>query len=571
MVRLLAGVALSLSLVSCAADVPDVAAGASRPAAGGPVMTAAGAHQVPVADIGASIAARLLILNADADPRDLEALRALYSGSADAPLWLDGTARPSRTARVALDLLIGAEAEGLHPGDYGAAALVAQAEHLERASTRQADEVAAFDVDLSLGMLRFLRHVHVGRIDPRAIGFRLTIPADTHGFAALLLSAIADHRLAEAVADVRPALPLYGPLRQKLAEYRALAATESLEPLADLAAPVRQGDPYAELPRLARRLAALGDLPADDLPPDGALYDGPLVEAVTRFQVRHGLDADGVLGKATLEALTVPLAWRVRQIELTLERLRWLPHPARDRVVFVNIPMFHLWSWERLSTDDLPAFDTDVIVGRALATATPVFIEDMRYVVFRPYWNVPPSILRGEILPRIARDPEYLRRENMEIVWGQSDHAEPVEATAEHLALLRQGVLRVRQRPGPRNALGLVKFMFPNDHNVYLHGTPTPQLFSRARRDLSHGCIRVADPSGLAQWVLGEQPEWTAARIADAMERGADSRVVNLSRPAQVILMYLTAMVWPADGSMRFAADIYRHDLTLDRALAARD
>jgi len=277
-----------------------------------------------------------------------------------------------------------------------------------------------------------------------------------------------------------------------------------------------------------------------------------------------------VLGAGTLTALAVPLRWRVRQIELALERLRWLPHLAQGRVVVVNIPMFHLWAWDRLSIVDRPAFDTDIIVGRALGTETPVFIEDMRYVVFRPYWNVPPSILRGEILPRVVRDPGYLARERMEIVWGQGDNATPVELNAENLALLRTGALRVRQRPGTHNALGLVKFMFPNQHNVYLHGTPAQSLFSRARRDFSHGCVRVADPAGLAAWVLDGQPEWTAAAIDAAMTRGGDSRVVNLARPVQVILTYVTAVVWPGEEAVRFAPDIYEHDARLDDALAAR-
>jgi L,D-transpeptidase YcbB len=207
-----------------------------------------------------------------------------------------------------------------------------------------------------------------------------------------------------------------------------------------------------------------------------------------------------------------------------------------------------------------------VIVGRALNTQTPVFLEQMREVIFRPYWNVPRSIARNEIIPRLERDPEYLRRQNMEIVRGPGDAAPAVADTPENLALLRQGVLRVRQRPGPTNSLGLIKFVFPNEENVYMHGTPAQELFGQSRRDFSHGCVRVQDPVALAQWALAEQPEWTRERILAAM---TDSRSlsVKLLRPIQVILFYTTAAVMPEDGSIHFADDIYLQDAKLDRAL----
>ena len=278
-----------------------------------------------------------------------------------------------------------------------------------------------------------------------------------------------------------------------------------------------------------------------------------------RFQGRHGLDADGALGKATLAALAVPVAQRTTQLELALERLRWLPHLDEHGFLAVNIPMFHLWGWGARPVRGTPDFEMDVIVGRALDTETPVFVEELRYLIFRPYWNVPPSILRNEILPAIARDRSYLDRQNMEIVAGAGDDASALEATDENLARLRTGGLRVRQRPGPKNSLGLVKFVFPNDDNIYMHGTPAPQLFGRARRDFSHGCVRVADPVKLAEWLLRDRPEWTRERVLAAMQGPASERV-TLTRPVQVILFYLTAVVMPEDGSVRFADDIYGHD-----------
>jgi murein L,D-transpeptidase YcbB/YkuD len=262
-----------------------------------------------------------------------------------------------------------------------------------------------------------------------------------------------------------------------------------------------------------------------------------------------------VLGKATQAALHVSLAWRVRQIEFALERLRWLPDLGDQRMVALNIPMFRLSAWDSAPTGE-PSVGMRAIVGRALSTQTPIFVEEMHYVIFRPYWNVPRSILRNEILPILPRDPGYLRRNDMEIVRGQRDDAQSVAATAENLALLAQGALRLRQRPGPQNALGLIKFVFPNDADVYMHGTPAQELFSRARRDFSHGCVRVEDPVALAEWVLKDQPAWNRDAILAAMS-GPVSRRVDLTRPIQVILFYITALVMPEDGAIHFADDIY--------------
>jgi murein L,D-transpeptidase YcbB/YkuD len=216
----------------------------------------------------------------------------------------------------------------------------------------------------------------------------------------------------------------------------------------------------------------------------------------------------------------------------------------------------------------MPPQDMGVIVGRALKTQTPVLVEEMRHVVFRPYWNVPRSILRNEILPKVARDASYLARHDMDIVRGAGDDAQPVAATPQNIELLRQGALRLRQRPGPHNSLGLVKFAFPNNENVYMHGTPAPELFARTRRDFSHGCIRLEDPVSMAAWVLGDQPSWTRERIVSAMS-GARPVRVDLATPIQVVLFYTTAAVGPGDGTVRFADDIYRHDARLEAALQA--
>jgi murein L,D-transpeptidase YcbB/YkuD len=231
--------------------------------------------------------------------------------------------------------------------------------------------------------------------------------------------------------------------------------------------------------------------------------------------------------------------------------------------------MFRLFGWDKVPETGAPDFDMGVIVGKALNTKTPVFMGEMKYVTFLPYWNVPESILQKEIIPILRRDLGYLDRQNMEMVDGQGDDAKPVEPSEENVNRLARGKLRLRQRPGAKNSLGRMMFMFPNDNNVYLHSTPAPDLFGRARRDFSHGCIRVEDPVALALWALKDQPEWTKEKILAAMD-GKPSFKVLLTRPIRVVIYYVTAAVIPAENAVHFADDIYGHDLPLDQALRTR-
>ena len=495
-------------------------------------------------------------------------LNALYQPRGYSPLWLDARGRPDRDARAALTALRAAADEGLDPSDYFPSLLHRLAAALAAAAPAPPQDLARFDVALTSGTLRYLRDLHLGRVDPPTVGVRLNVPIDQHDFAALLRSALADHRIAETAVDLRPPFAQYRALRAMLTRYRALAVDATLQSLPPSSTIVPPGERYKGTGILYRLLVALGDLPAGTpAPARSTRYEGEAVEGVKRFQARHGLQPDGTLDKATLAALRIPLAWRVRQIELSLERLRWLPHLGDERLVAINIPMFRLWAWDTILPSGVPTLGMGVIVGRALDTQTPVFVEQMREVIFRPYWNVPRSILRLEILPIIESDPDYLRRESMEIVRGPGDDAQPVDITSENILSLGQGAFRVRQRPGPWNALGLIKFVFPNDENVYMHGTPEQELFARSRRDFSHGCVRVEDPVALAEWVLKDRPEWNRGRILAAIV-GSQSIRVKLARPIQVILFYTTAAVMPEDGTVWFAEDIYGHDARLDQALA---
>ena len=454
--------------------------------------------------------------------------------------------------------------------DYRAAELAQQAAALAAVPDAAASP-QVFERDLDAAMRRYMHDVHLGRVDPRALGFKVVRPgAAGPDFAALLQAAAAAGRLPQMTNELRPQLAQYAMLREALARYRVLAADGSLGRL-PVTLPVKRGEAAAGATTLHRLLVALGDLPADTQTPtvhDPESDDAALADGVRRFQARHGLADDGVIGRATLAALNVPLAYRVRQLEMALERLRWLPDLDAQPFIGINIPMFRLWAWDPAAPDSAP-INMSVVVGRALNTQTPMLLEEMRYLVFRPYWNLPRSIVRNEVLPAMAHDPGYLQRHEMEIVRGGGDDAQAVAASSENLAALRDGSLRLRQRPGSKNSLGLVKFIFPNDANVYLHDTPATQLFGRARRDLSHGCVRVEDPVALAKGVLKDQPGWTRESIQDAMA-GTSPLRVDLTRPLPVILFYMTAMVMPADLTLHFADDIYGQDRKLARALASQ-
>ncbi len=494
-------------------------------------------------------------------------LRELYE-PAYAALWFDSSDRLTGDGRNAVAVLGHAEDQGLDPADYDPD-VVRELVALPPESHVPPSEIGRVDVVLSTAMLRYLRHLRMGRIDPRAIGFELSAPPDRHDFPALLRGAIAHHRIREVAAQMEPPLAQYRALRAMLVRYRSLDENAAVELPSALPRTVRPGDTYRGGDVLAADLVAFGDLPPDRPRRPDMRYDSVLVSGVKHFQLRHGLKADGVLDKRTMDALRVPLSWRITQIELALERLRWLPHFDDGRVIVINIPMFRLWVWDSLPLNSAPLFGMDVIVGRALNTQTPVFVGEMSEVIFRPYWNVPTSIVEHEILPALERDSDYLREHNMEIVRGQSDTARSVGVTAETVRQLKAGTLRVRQRPGPENSLGLIKFVFPNDDDVYMHGTPAQALFARNRRDFSHGCVRVQDPVSLAEWVLTDSSQWNRDRITEATA-GSETVHVAVPRPTQVILFYTTAAVMPEDGTIRFADDIYGHDVRLQEALAAR-
>ena len=360
----------------------------------------------------------------------------------------------------------------------------------------------------------------------------------------------------------------YRRLRDALERYRALADhpawRDRLPPLpgggARMVGALRPGLDYAGLTLLARRLVALDDLPPDlPLP---ARYEGPLPGAVEAFQRRHALVVDGVIGPATLAQLEVPPAARARQILLMLERLRWTPLMQGPRMILVNIPEFVLRAYEVNDGRIRIREEMKVVVGKALDRRTPMFDEDMRFIEFSPYWNIPPSIARAETVPRLRREPAYFAQQGFEFV--APDGAVATALSARRLDAVLAGGLRIRQRPGPRNPLGGVKFVFPNRENIYLHDTSAASLFARERRDFSHGCIRVERPLALAEFALQGMPEWTEERIRRAMAAG-ESSTVRLAEPLPVLIAYGTTLV--KNDRIHFFDDLYGQDHLLDTAL----
>jgi murein L,D-transpeptidase YcbB/YkuD len=512
--------------------------------------------------LGATLA--ILPPQASAQPDPAAAIRILATGAAQAPRptgpydergWLDRFYAPRRyapawnpsQAAAALYVLRRSTDEGLDPRDYGADDLQ------RRAAAPQADR-AAFDVALTRAMLHYLADLRVGRVrseyhtslpDPRLQAYDPVLR---------LRDGLAKGRLQAAVRAAEPPVPLYARTKAMLAHYRELATL----PYPPLPQPpggkLAPGGRYGGALALYRRLVLLGDLPPDAAPPPAKLYSAALADGVARFQARHGLGEDGVLGRATLAALNVAPARRVRQLELTLERLRWLPDFAPGPLVAVDLPAYRLWAFH-VGQDEAP-LEMRVVVGTAVKTQTPLFVGQMRYLEFNPYWNVPRSIVLKEVLPKLANDPGYLGQHDMETVPAGASPAD-----------LRAGRARLRQRPGPKNALGAIKFGMPNPMDIYLHSTPTPELFRRTRRDLSHGCIRVEQPAALAQFVLGDQPQWNADRIGKALRPGP-TRWIDLRQPIPVVIFYATASV-DRDGTAHFAADIYGRDPLLEDELSA--
>jgi murein L,D-transpeptidase YcbB/YkuD len=487
-------------------------------------------------------------------------LRNFYGPIGYAMVWSKG-GRVTGQARIVINLFEAADLKGINSVDYDGSRWRDRLAALGKAPTET--DLARFDLAVSTSLMRYISDLHIGRINPRNVRFDLDIESKKYYLPKLLNDIAVSPDPSSILNPIEPQYDGYRSLQQALATYRRLAADAVTEKPLPAVKVLKPGQPYPALPQLARMLRRVGDL-APGAKTDDKIYDETLAAAVRNFQKRHGLEPDGIISDRTFRALNVPLSYRVRQIEWALERWRWAPMEFETPPIIVNIPEFILRAWDEHGKT---AVAMRVVVGQAYSHQTPVFADQMKYVVFRPYWYVTPNIQRAEIVPKVTRNRSYLASNGYEIV-SSNDQSLGSSVDDAMLARLRTLDVGVRQKPGPANSLGLIKFIFPNENNIYFHSTPARELFSRTRRDFSHGCIRLQDPLSLAAWVLRDQPQWPVDRIRTAMESGQNDIHVKLSKPIPIMIVYATA-VTQDDGEIHFYEDIYGHDATLENALAA--
>ncbi len=479
--------------------------------------------------------------------------------------WVKGM-EPTAQARQVIALMLQADQKGLFTDDYDGPRWNDRLARLKPATPQPTEaDAVKFDLALTVCAMRYISDLHIGKVNPKHFAFALDDESRKYDLAEFLKDHVVDAgNVVDIPAQVEPPYPGYRRTIRALQTYIELAKKDDGEQLPAVKKTIVPGDSYPGVPRLTRELRLVGDLPADaNVPVDQSIYDGALVDAVKNFQRRLGRDPNGRIDAQTLADLNVPLSRRVRQMQLTLERWRWLPSTYQQAPILANIPEFRLRAYDK---DFKIGVTMNVVVGKAYGHDTPVFSETMQYVVFRPYWEVPYSITRAEMIPHILRDPNYLAEKGFEVVDSKQNVVSAGTVTPEMLSQLRAGKLFVRQKPGPKNALGLAKFLFPNSYNVYMHDTPAPEFFAKSRRDFSHGCIRLEKPADLAAWVLRDNPGWTPERIRAAMN-GSTTQQVNLAHPIPVLIVYATVIVLE-DGVVHFYDDIYGHDESLEKVLA---
>jgi murein L,D-transpeptidase YcbB/YkuD len=494
-------------------------------------------------------------------------VRRFYARHEEEPVWLAGE-RSRRQATELVHVLAEAPLEGLDAADYdpGPAAAVVEGSASPRSPRDGKPDAAAAaeaELRLSYSFMKYARHLTVGRLTPRDLDPSWVGDIKPIDLADLLDEAMSRAGVRAALEARKPHHPQYGLLKQSLQRYRDIAARGGWPTNLREERRLRKGERSPQVPLLRTRLRASGDIVEPTLlarlkrlvqPAD--LYDEGLAQSVARFEERHGLDPHGELDAKTVAALNVPVAERILEIELNLERWRWLPRELGPRYVMVNTPAFQLEAFE----GGRRALQMRIAAGTK-DHPTPIFSDEMTEVVFSPYWNIPPRIAREEWIPEVVRDPDYLRENGLEIVKGDRV-LDPREVN------WKDEDLRLRQRPGAGNLLGLVTFKFPNRFNVYIHDTPFDSAFHRAARDLSHGCVRIEKPEELAEWVLKGQDAWTRRRIEEAMHAGVE-QTVKIERPIPVYLVYQTVWVAP-DGSALFSDDLYGHDATQLARLAGK-
>lgn len=485
---------------------------------------------VPAAAIEASLKKRL----AGSPPPKIDDdqwghTKRLYKAYGNNPLWLgpDGLLKDRTFALT--NSVLQAEQDGMRMDAYPVGALAQSISAVQQTETPTADQLAVADIILTASFAALGEDYLTGQIDPRTVAQNWHIDPQEENIDSALVRSLRHTALDKAIATMRPTGPDYTGLRKELDRFQQISVKGGW--------PVVPGGPAAkpgERMSSARVAALRSRLSTERINVPAAnsgAYDHALAGAVADFQARHGIVVDSMLGAETMESLNKTAVYRTAQIAANLERLRWLPRTFANKYIYVNVPAFSLTAFDK----GQPDLTMKVIVGQDYEDkATPVFSDSLETVVFRPYWNITPDIAAKEVFPKMNADPGYLTANNYELYQ-------------------EGGATRVRQKPGDKNSLGLVKFLFPNDFNIYLHDTPNHALFDKDVRAFSHGCIRVEQPSELAQWVLG----WDATKV-DAEMHGSDNNSVKVARKIPVYITYGTAYF--KDGALYFGNDLYDRD-----------
>ena len=512
-------------------------------------------------------------------------VRTLYKRFGRSPLWMDESGPDKARATALLRALVDADKDALRLDAYPLPAL-ARALTAIQGGRATADQLAEVDVLMSGAFTALSEDLLTGQLNPRTVTEDWNIDPNEEEVDSALVFALAEPATDQALQRLRPQDPDYEALRQALVRYRQVAAAGTAWPAVPSGRAVKPGEPEraARLQALRARLSAEGFLEGDSAGanaprgvtgaaaspdsqgvsqanaagagdsaqrrqparmrpprPGEVAYDAALAGALARYQAAHGIVVDSILGEETVKSLNQTPSYRLGQIAANLERHRWMPRALGTRHILVNVPAFRLEAWDA----GKKALDMKVIVGEEYENRrTAVFSDTMTTVVFRPYWFVTDDIANEELWPKAQADPNYLAANNYE-------------------TFQEGGQTRIRQTPGEENSLGLVKFLFPNDFNIYLHDTPNRELFGKDVRAFSHGCIRVEQPAELAQWVLG----WDAARVQAAMTGTTDNVETKVPQRVPVYITYFT--VYTQDGQLRFGNDLYDRDAQIVQALTA--
>ena len=459
----------------------------------------------------------------------------LYQLYGQNPLWLSPDGLHKTRTKALMDAILAANADGMRMDDYPIGPLAQAVGTLKQTKTPTADQLADADVLLTASYVSLGEDLMTGQIDPRTVQQAWHVDPEEENIDSALVRNLRYEHLDKALATMRPTDDDYSGLSKELQNWRQIVAKGGWQPVPSVSGNIKPGGKAspALISALRARLAAEGITATADSGSTAAAttgtYDRGLAGAIATFQARHSINVDSALGKETIDALNVPASYRLAQIAANMERYRWLPRSFGSRYIFVNVPAFHLEAYD----SGQKVLEMKVIVGQEYEDkATPVFADSMETVVFRPYWNVPPTIAAKEIFPK---GEAYMAANNME-------------------TFNDGGQRGVRQRPGPKNALGFVKFLFPNDFNIYLHDTPNHELFNKDVRAFSHGCIRLEKPAELAQWVLG----WPADKVEQSMRDGPDNRAVKIPHKIPVYITYFTTFI--NNGQLYFGNDLYNRD-----------